>query len=308
MDFYVEIGSKDVQEAIRAELSLYTDLMDQSDAPSDLRSIHVTSEFEATVRQLEASSAYQTERGLGQSTIRGMAKAIRLAEGYAIVFSAELYTEYDYQSRVFVYLHEFRHTQNWSKFPKFDGEPRTRLDYLSRLYFLYDEYCADSWAYRVTDALFGEASTAYLERQRSDWESYIRLLTDNTYRVTIEALVAALGTELSAWETFMRGIQPVIADIVLVTSHAFALMHHRPDLLSLADIQESKFINARTIALIDYLRKKFDQNNFELMDGVDLCRNYTANFGYLANDQPDGSTYFQIVNPWAAPDDQAPNL
>jgi hypothetical protein len=308
MDFYVEIGTLDVQEVIKTELSLYSDLIDQSDSPPDLRSIYVTSEFEAAVRRLEVSSAYQAERGLGESTIRGVAKAIRLAEGYGIVLSSALYTEYDYQSRVFVYLHEFRHTQNWPKFPKLDGEPRARLDYLTRLYALYDEYCADRWAYRVTDVLFGEASTAYLERQRSDSESYKRLLTDDTYRVTIELQVASLGTGLPAWEKFMRGIQPVMADVVLVTSHAFALMHNKPELLSLADVQESKFINTRTVALMDYLKQKFDQNNFELMDGVDLCRDYTATFGYFANDQPDGSTHFRILNPWAVTDDQTPNL
>lgn len=300
MDFIIEIGEPHQQEAVKYELSFLAGMVKKFDTDLNLKLIVLARDFDKTVNELEKKSGYKSQRGLGDTQIKAIARVVHLNDGYGIVLSPLLYMEgQDTSTRYFTLFHEFLHVVNRNKYEELDPEWRDdwlgRSNYKGNLYRLWDEYSADSFAYEFVDEAFEEKSIIWVEMIDNSVEGFLSLLTDDTYYNMIRSELDFCRTGRRDLQEFLRNIYQGFDEVVGITVHAFALLHQYPDLISIDQLTESKFINEKTIRLMDFYRACSHDLDMELKDGLHLVADYISNFGYTMVDQTDG-THVQIVD------------
>ena len=78
-------------------------------------------------------------------------------------------------------------------------------------------------------------------------------------------------------ENFYSRVGEVINDVSLSTVHLFAFLDHSEEKVNMSS---KYFLNESTKNYINYLRKKYGENDMDIRDGVDVMIEYIKNFGY----------------------------
>lgn len=255
-----------------------------------LKKVIVASDFSKSVNLLQKTTDYLSERGVGPNKVTALAKIVDVERGYAIVLSSVLYTNsYDTLTRGYVILHEMAHVVNKNRFPSLITNVYSKRLYYSSLYYLYDEYFCDRFAYSVIDVVFPEKS----EWWDAYWEycvnGFASVLNDSVYSETISnAIYRFRIREIEDVDKFLSIIRQSVDEVSQSTAHLFSAVHD----LGVEDIEEklksSRFFNDRTRHLIDYMKNKYDSEDHDLMDGYLVISEYFKNFGFLAEETSDG--------------------
>lgn len=296
MKFVIEIGNTEQKKLIKEELEQLFNAFLNIDS-SLLDEVVIPIDFKKKVNELQNTSNYQSERPVGENEIIALAKIINTLDKTVIVLSSALYTEqHDVQTRYFIFIHEISHSVNKRRFPDYlTGDSYSHKQYMYNLYTLFDEYVSDRFAFDLVDNLFltkSEYWINYINREITYLTSV--LIDDANY----ENLKRAIGLfkQHNDGNQFINEFLPTYDGVALCTAHAFAIYDQYPDLIHWSILEKSKFINKKSLTLIDYMRMKFEHQDFDLSNGYPLIVDFIQNFGLKWEDTPGGGVYYHVLN------------
>lgn len=289
MEIIVEVGTPAQQAAIRQELGLVSRLVDRLGDQVNLLRLIVPLDYDATVNEIQGTTTFVAYRGVGERKVTGVAKMIPVENGNIIVISPLLYIEpFDAVWRLFVLVHELLHVASHTASPEDNTPHDARSSYRGSLRRLYDEYWADRGAYSVVDSVYPDKSEFWLHHVQSAATDLRELFSDPVYSEIIRGHIESFRERQFDVDQFVAHIKPTIDEVAMSTVHGLALLHHYPDGPGLDDFGESSFLNSATKALAEYFRQKYDKNDRDLSDGVEIMADYMANFGVRYEDTSEG--------------------
>ena len=284
MEIIVEIGTSEQREIIAEELELLKFVAQKLDPPLLITKLIVTEKFEERVNEIEGTSNYIANRDL----VNAIARVCDDGDGHAIIVSYILYTgNSDVSIRYFVLFHELAHLLNKRDFQPISNDNSSTYNYAFSLSHLYDEYCADRLAYKLSDVAFPEKSQFWVEYYNSMIEGYKDLITNNANYDAIRREILAFRHHGNVNE-FIEKTRVYYDSLAIVMAHTFALCHQYPGVITDEDLSKSKFVNEKTINLMNYFSKKYEDKSFDLTDGKDLIIDFMTNFGIKLEDQEQG--------------------
>jgi hypothetical protein len=280
MEFEIEVGTDDQKLLIIKELEFLKSVTEQIEPLSQLLKVIIASDFSEKINSMEKLSSYRSNRGLGACAIKVMARVTKLNNGYAIVLSPSLYSEdQDLQTRLFIIFHELHHLINKRNINPIPENLDVKNNYLRTLYFLYDEYTSDRFAYQLIDQFFPNKSTVWENHLLTCKEGYIDSSTDKIYYEHLKKEIGAFRKHANG-DLFMESIQHYVDELTTIFVHAFSLFHYCADEVFGNSLHNSRFVNEKTFALMNYLKCKFEEKDRNLLDGIDLITGFIENFGF----------------------------
>lgn len=295
MEFEIEVGTEDQKPQIIKELDFLKLVMEQIEPLSKLLKVIVASNFSEKINNMEKISSYRSNRGLGACAINVMARVTNLNNGYAIVLSPSLYSEdQDSQTRFFIIFHELYHLINKRNLNPIPENPSIKNDYLHALHFLYDEYTSDRFAYQIIDQLFPTKSTVWGNYLLTCKEGFVDSSTDKIYYDHLKKEIEAFREHANG-DLFMESIRRYVDEMKIILVHAFSLFHYCADEVFGNSLRNSKFVNDKTFALMNYLKCKFEEKDMNLLDGIDLIIGFMENFGFRF-EQKDIGFYCHVLD------------
>lgn len=275
----MEIGSEEQKKLIEYEFKFIELVAQQLDPPLIITKVIVASDFDRAVNAIEGNNNFKSSRGTESHGISTSAKICKDGDGYTIVVSPIFYIDpFDNIIRFFVFNHELVHIINRRDFPPLPDDSYVRNLYAANIYALYDEYYADRLAFDITDNVYPEKSQQWTDWVKSEIEGFIELVNDLSYYDTFREEIKSFRSHADV-DLFLRNIRPSYDVVSTVLSHLFAEYHRYPEFVSSADLLKSPFVNEKTFALADYFKKKFEESSIELLDGLDIVREFMTNFG-----------------------------
>jgi hypothetical protein len=279
VEIVIEIGTPEQKELIAQELKLFESIPQQFDPPLNLTKIIITENFDAKVNELQGTTSFKSEKGLGNNGVSTIGKIIKDGDGYAVVVSPILYTEkYDTLVRYFILIHELIHVVNKRDFPPIPTDSYVNGLYTHNLYTLYDEYYADRMSYHLCDTIYPEKSQFWIEHLDNEVQGFIELLTDMKYYEAIRSEIESFRSHANV-EEFLKVTNPYYDLVAIVLSHTYAIHHQFPDKIPEAMLSKSKFVNEKTTKLMEYFLRKFEERAAKLEDGTDVIVDFMTNFG-----------------------------
>ena len=197
---------------------------------------------------------------------------------------------FDAMVRCFVFFHEVMHLINKRTFPSISNHSISAQNYLHHLYHLYDEYFADRSAYLIAETIFSIPTEQWKQFTNNVVLDYLKTANDPEYYNQIVGEIERFP-EHSSVDTFLNRVSPTIEVVSITTAHAFSRYHHDLENLKHLEIPSTKFVNQKTLALMEYFNDKFKQKNKDLNDGVNIMTQYMTNFGIKFEDRPPGLYY-----------------
>lgn len=281
MEIIIEIGTPEQKKQIRNELEIFPKIGNRLKKPLTLNKIIVPKDFAQKVNELSGSTSYKSKREIGDSLVVPQAKIVEQYGGINVVLSPQLYTgNHDASTRYFVIVHELTHVINKKIFPELPHQDFSTFNYLQFLYWLFDEYTADCSAYKVIDKTFPEVSNRWKTSLESSMEGYEFILLDEKNIEFIRNEIAKFRMFEIDVNQFTDNIKQMCNDLAVATIHAYSQIHNYPSKYSEEKIVNSIFVNRKTLNLIDYIRHKYNLDEFDLDDGLQLVSDYMTNFGF----------------------------
>lgn len=295
MEIRVEFGNAEQKDMIRQELSNIERVAEIYPLQKPINLLIVPEDFSRTVNLLQGTDGYTSTAG---RRYHAMAKIVSMDDSNAIVFSRDLYTEsFDAHIRLHLYFHEFIHVVNEERFVTEDTDSQSTFRKISSIYTFFDEYVANRKAFELTDLIIAEKSLYYRRLVRKNIKSFITdLINEATYYKKIKWQIF-----LFRWHgdiiKFLERIDRYFDEVTKIISYTYSYIDHFPKLNRLEPLlNKSKFINERTFALINFVRNKYLNEDYNLLDGLELIDSYMANFGLKFEDMPDGGEYCRVLN------------
>ena len=165
----------------------------------------------------------------------------------------------------------------------------SEYQYLTNLYTLFDEYDANRKSYELVEEFFPDTSPRYKFSHRVHLKSFIKSLLDNKkyydkicWEISRFRFHAKIDFFCKRINSYFDEVSKSIVYIYSYIDHWDKLQRLQPLLL------QSKFINKKTMDLIDFFRSKFDENNPNLLDGDLIISNFMENFGMRFEDTQEG--------------------
>jgi len=222
-----------------------------------------------------------------------VAKIVNVGDNIVIVLSPSIFTENnDNQTRMFIYAHEIAHVTNRMKFPSISNNSFTENQYLYNLYSLYDEYVADRLAYNVIEKIFPVKSDYWKALIKSEAQLFPLFISDFRHYDAIKSEIKAFRVHADV-ELYMKNIKRIFDDVSLATTHSFSLSDSDPSRIRLIDLINLPFVNEKTIALMTFFKGKYEENIFNIHDGIDLIIDFMTNLGMRFDDRP--NSYYCYV-------------
>lgn len=288
MEIIVEIGTKEQQELIKAELEVLRTISKHPKPPISICAAIVPADFDKKVNELQKTTNYESSR----ANHRAVAITITNQEGTYLVFSPLLYTQMcDNFIRLQYYIHEFLHVVNKRDFSPFkekkvSGSERT---YLENLYILFDEYDVDRKSLKIISNLFPQLKSRQMRNSSRYIKEMIRPLMNN------EAHYNPIRSEIVRFRIhgearkFLGRITPHFDEVSKILIHSYAIIDHYPKFSRFFPfLHRSKFVNKRFHSLIEYYRTKYDNQDPDLLDGINFMSDFMENFGIKFTDTPEG--------------------
>jgi hypothetical protein len=292
VDIIVEIGTDEQKQLIQNELSILRQISAMSDPPTLIVKVIVAEDFDKTVNKLQQTEHYVSSR----DNHVAVAKNVITQDGLCLVFSPAIFTDnQDDLTRLKLYLHEFSHAYNKSRFPSLITTSESEYRYLTNLYTLYDEYDADRKALNIVDAVLQNqnikntpADHRYRHHVRVGLKGFIDIISDKAIHDEISFQIDAFRYHGNVMR-FLRGVDRALDEISKSIIHAYSTIDHFPKFSRIDPVlKRSRFVNRKTEDLIDYIRSKFDDDSPDLLDGSQIISKFMENFGMRFEDVEDG--------------------
>lgn len=286
MDILVEIGSEQQKEQIKKELGLIQSIYSSFNLPIPLKRIIIPEDFDATVNELQNSKDYFSRR----DEHIAVAKNIIKSEGIFLIFSKDLFTRsHDSFTRLQMYLHELLHAYNTHRKPELRKESLCEYQYLSNLYILFDEYCANRKSFEIIAEIFPKTSFRYKRSNYCHLKGFIKTINgDHVYHKNICSKISEFRSHGNI-DTFLKNLNSLFDQIAKSIIYIYSYIDCTNKGSKFEPlILESKFMNEKTLKLIEFFRSKYENNNFDLFDGKLLIEDFMKNFGMKFEDTSNG--------------------
>ena len=297
MEIIVEVGTADQQELIKNEILMFVSSMDSVAFASNLIKIIVPEDFDKAVNLIQNTDDYLSVRGVGKGKFITGGKIIEIENGIIMILPPYLYTElYDDVIRGFIIIHELAHVLSKNIFPRIITPLFAKNFYFTNLYILYDEYFANRFSYKVIDNVYPEKSERWNFFYKSHAEGFLEKLLDQAYYETLTGYIWQFRTRvIKDVDSFLEIASHSINELAISTMHLFSALHDVGGILDISALDGSKFINEKTFALVEYLRKKYEAPDHDLTDGYELISDYLTIFGIKVEDIPGGG-YIHVLD------------
>lgn len=294
MEIRVEIGNPEQRRLIARELSSLEGICNEFDPPLELAEIVVPSDFDKVVNKLQRTNSYKSSR----STHMAVAKILPMNGQYCLVISPALFTAaHDSQSRAFFYFHEIAHLYSNRSFAQQIDSTEIPAPHSTNMSILFDEYFADRKSFETIDALFSEKTPNYLKLINDILDGHLYTLThDSDFHDSIKREIASFRSHGDI-NRFLQPVGQIFDEVSKAMIHAYACLDHFPSFAERrAELHSSKFINERTLALVDFIRSRYIQSSTDLMDGIPLIAGFLANFGMKFEFLPSGYLWCHVLD------------
>jgi len=289
LEFTIEIGTAEQKNLIICDIQPIFEAISRTEPELIIERVVVPMDFDQTVNSLSHSSTYQSVRIVGDWCVAAEAKVIETEAGWTVVLSPRLFSDqHDFKTRCFVYVHELEHLIIRQRLAAIAGLPQSDACYMQGLQTLLDEYMADRLAYTVVEEHYPERSNLW-ESMLQDQAKYLLglLLDDSIHRKIKES---RLSVESHKDVTrFLDEVQPVYDAIIAVLAHLFALHDQHPELVQQSQIELSPFVHQSTLSLVDYIRAKHMDKDYDLSNGLEIFKEFLSDcFGFELKDSGQG--------------------
>jgi hypothetical protein len=282
LDLIIEVGTPEQKLQLEDELRGFFQIANGIAPSVKIDRIVVSLNFDDWVNKLQGTLVYKSAMRGGDLPLTAWARTIWTEnESVSFVLSPMIYTEgNDTQVRAFVYIHELAHVVNRLRLSKPLVKSTAKSIYLTIAYDSFDEYRADRVAFQTVDAIFPSPSEYWQSFISDQFARFVSLVNDPNYYVLLE--MESEATRYNAdLNQFLASIMPGVGELIGSTVHAFALAHHYPEFALGRAYRRSSFVNEKTTALMAFFKDKYEQNKFDLDDGLPLVTAYVTNFGVM---------------------------
>ncbi len=285
MKITVEVGTAEQKNIIENELRLIQTTIGAFEPPLNISQVIVPADFDQKVNELQNTDYYKSVRG-----VVAIAKILEIDDGIAMIISPLIYTvEWDTQTRAFIYLHEILHVANKNRIPKPEIQSPSLSLYFENIYRLFDEYAADREALELIDKVFPFKSDLMQCSIDSNIDGFIRIINNQQYYQQIAMEIASFRIHDIDVTTFLENTHDSFSEVAISIAHLYPYIDNYPDYQSkVADLRNSRFVNNKTYALIDFFRKKYGERCPELVEGLNLAEEFMLNFGMRFEDTAQG--------------------
>lgn len=292
MDIIIEIGTEEQKELIFKELSIIKIISRDFNLPVPITQIIVAEDFERKVNDVLGVEHYRSQRG-GHSVI---AKNIPTEDGIILLFSKELYTElHDNQTRLQTYIHEFIHAFNKSRFPKISEDPPAANIYFENIYTLFDEYDANRKSFKITEKVYPQLSHRYKSNHAFNLDKFVKIICDDSLHLKkIRKEIVEFRSHNNV-DLFLEHTIDLVDEVAKSIIYVYSYLDQNYKLKkNKALLENSNFINDKTIALIDFFRFKYGKEDNILFDGRQIIEDFMTNFGFRFKDAPNGCKFYTL--------------
>jgi len=297
MEIIIEytINPPESLKIINDELEVLKYIIEQVDVKLKLDKVILTADIERRVNEFYGMETFQAIRKHGENFVNVAAKYCTNDQEGVLFISPFLYNYKDQTVRFFLYLHELGHVINKLSNILPPKANFTTDNYFFTLYWMFDEYTADRFAFNLIDTVFQNKSDLWDEFIMNGINGYIELLLDEkNYRFIIDEINKFRNYQITVNE-YTEHVRQLSTDLSASLVHAYSLIHQYPSVKSKSDINSSKFVNMKTTSIIDYIRKKYEASEFDLTDGLTIVTQYLTNFGILFEELETGP-YIHILD------------
>lgn len=190
--------------------------------------------------------------------------------------------------------HELMHVVYKGYFPEIPKGSFALENYLGNLYIMFDEYIADRYAYSMIEGAFEHHTEAWDLYNQDGVLGYLDPTSDPRYYELIRSEIEKSRYHADVnryWKNVWETVHVVSISIV----HGFSRYHEHLEKCKDIEIPNTKFINEKTLALLDYFKTKYESQNDDLNDGICLMEEYLTNFGVRFEDRPEGA-WIEVVD------------
>ena len=285
MRIFVDFGDKQNKKNIRSEFRIFYGIFREFSPDLVLDSVFFTENVDETVNKLYETDSFRSKRDAGDQNINVQGKFVIAKNGTKhLVFSSSLYVSgFESIIRFLIFIHELTHLHNKLSFPKIDESNYTNGLYLYNLQSLFDEYFADrvslSIINRICTKLYPQKEETLNNHILNGVEGYISILNSQKDYDFIKLEISKFRLHGDV-EKFLRKINQKVNDITTLTTHLFAHIHEFPSLENWMEKISSHFVNENCIELMDFLKSKYEEKNYDLSDRINLSEEYFCSFGY----------------------------
>jgi len=274
MELKIEIGNDRVKKIIEDELKVLTSLFN-SNHKLNISKILVPREFDVTVSNLKNTSDYKAVREHHTAS----AITIKFNDEIYIVLSPLLYIN-NSQCRMNTIIHEFYHAINPYFSYNFNTDNPTKSRYTHNLFSLFDEYQSVRKSYLFCKKYLKEFDYQFKRDTIYNFDSHSKsLLDDSLYVHRLNKLIYEIHDNRDVI-TFLKNYHKYFAECALDFVYTFGILdaciHFNK---KYERILISKLVNENTLGLIDFYRRKIEQESFDLFEGFDLIVNFMRGFG-----------------------------
>jgi len=290
LEIIIEIGTDEQKAQICKELSFFEKIVSKLNLNIRITKFIIARDFDKTVNDTEKTTNYKSTRGINSHTVTAAARIIEVNNNNCIiVISPLLFTnENDTQIRYYIYFHELTHAINKQKLPKIILDHHSINIYNYHLYLLFDEYYSDRFSYNLIQEIYNEPSKLWLDFIKREIGGFNELINDAIYSEMLKKEIINFRLHKINVTEYLENIKCISDTISKAIVHSHALVDQYPDCNAIIKPDISKFINKKTMQIIQYYRMKYLQNNFDLSDGLYLIEDYLTNFGMRLEDTPKG--------------------
>ena len=289
MEVIIEFGTPEIEEIIKQELVIFLNSLGNFNPPLKLDRIIISPEIEKKVNEFYGNDTFKSVRNHGDNSINVAAKYCTNEKEGILFLSSILYLDnQDSVTRYFVFFHELFHANNKQKLQLPSQQNFSIDNSFFTLYWIYDEYVADRNAYKIVDVIFPKKTELWDAYLISDLNGFSSMLVDEKNYQFIKNEISKFRNHQLTVNEYCENIRQLASDLSVAIVHAYSLIHHYPNQFSPTEFSKSKYVNVKTLNLIEYISKKYKDAVFDLSDGLDLINQYLTNFGVLFEERDTG--------------------
>jgi hypothetical protein len=288
VDLIIEWGTPEQKQQIADGLSaLFARFATLFEPPLQINRVVVSTNFDEWVNRLQGTTTYTSIKENGPLPFAAVGRVIHQHDDTTdLVFLPQVYG-YDPQIRLSIYAHEFAHVANKRSFPKIPTKGTARSTYLSYLYQIFDEYWACRKEFEAVDTVFPTKGIDWYSHIVNNLTGIISLLDTPKQYKSLKKQIQTIRKSRDADQLVMN-IQPIFTDVANFIIQLFAITHHYPQYSPNTVSIRSRFINEKTLALMEFFKVKYQQHETDLEEGTLLCKAFMRNFGLEFVDEPAG--------------------
>lgn len=298
MENVIEIGTDEQKEQVEKELRIFEIVAEELLCHGGFNGFIITDQFDAVVNSLQGTTGYTSFRN--QVAI---AKAVSCDRGNYIVVSPFPFSkDFDPQCRILLYLHEILHLAQHYQYPQLLMSGNSYEVHFNNLYILYGEYEANRVSLNImqnlleNETIFDRRSKWYRRHIARTFNLHLKSLTNCKDKLCFLKKTTDAFRIDGDWDEWFAKTSDVFDEISkdLIYTVSFADAHEKLQ-KALPLVEQTWVYKNGGGPLVEYLREKYERSNIDLLDGIDIMRQYMERFGYVWEDTAKG-LYCRVVD------------